>query len=319
MKVNIMHKLLDWIKTHKLTTVLLVIVVYFVYRNFYSIPILGGLSQKAIPSYYSEPTADISYEMGASEALRTQSIGGIIPPLPSEAPPTETTDRLVVRETNISLLVEDVRQTSDEILNYVEGQGGYMVSTTITQPEEAPYGTIVVRVPSEKLRETMERFRSLAIKVSSEYITGRDVTDEYEDIEARLETLEKTKAKFEAIMDQAVKIDDILRVQREIISLQSQIDNLKGRQLYLEQTAKLARITINMSTDEIALPYTPSEAFRPKIIFKLAWRSLVRNLRKIATTVIWIAVYAVIWVPVLGIIVLVKRWWAKRSSIKPQQ
>jgi hypothetical protein len=315
-----MRKIIDWIKTNKLTAILLLVVVYFVYRNFFGISLLGSISQKAAPSYYGGASPDIAYEMAAPRGISAPGLGSIVPPIPSsEAPPTETADRLVVRETNLSLLVDDVRVSSDEIINYTEEQGGYMVSSTLTQPEEAPYGTIVVRVPSDKLRETMDYFRSLSIKVSSEYITGRDVTDEYEDIGARLATLEKTKAKFEEIMDRAVKIDDILRIQRELISLQSQIDRLKGRQLYLEQTAKLARVTIHLSTDEIALPYTPSETFRPKIIAKLAWRSLVKNLRKIATSIIWVAVYAVIWAPVLVLILVVKRWWARRSSGQPQQ
>lgn len=313
-----MRRLINWIKTHKFTTILLVIVAYFLFRNYWGITPLR-LVQKATPSFYGGVTPDVTYEMGAPATSKTPAVGGLIPPVPREAPPSETEDRLVVQETNISLLVEDVRQSSDKILDYVEQQGGYMVSTSITQPEEAPYGTIVIRVPSDKLRETMEHFRSLAIKVSSEYLTGRDVTDEYEDIEARLATLEKTKARFEEIMERAVKIDDILQIQREIINLQAQIDSLKGRQQYLEQTAKLARITIHLSTDEISLPYTPSETFRPKIIIKLAWRSLVRNLRKIATATIWIVVYAVIWVPVLGIILFIKRWLKRRSSGQPQQ
>ena len=158
-----------------------------------------------------------------------------------------------------------------------------MVSSSLTQPEEAPYAVVVVRIPSNNFRSILDNFRQMAIKVTSENITGRDVTDEYVDIEARLTTLEKTKARFEEIMDQAVKIDDILRVQREIISLQSQIDNLKGRQQMLEQTAALSRITIYLSTDEIALPYTPSDTFRPTVIIKQAIRSLILNLLKIST------------------------------------
>lgn len=311
-----MRRIIDWIKRNKLTTILGLIVFYFLFSGvlgtLFGVRLLGGVKQ-------ARPSRDIasqSLELSAPAGLSAPSIGGILPP-PNyrEAPPTtDVQERLVVQETSLSLLVEDVRESSDEILSYVDAKGGYMVSSSVTQPEEAPFGTIIVRVPSETLRETMEHFRSLAIKVSSEYITGRDVTDEYEDIEARLETLVKTKTRFEEIMESAVKIDDILRVQREIINLQRQIDSLRGRQQLLEGTARLSKITIYMSTDEIALPYTPSETFRPSVIVKLAWRSLVRNLRKIATTLIWIVIYAVIWIPVLGVILFIKRLMAKKNQ-----
>lgn len=316
-----MHKLLEWIKRNKLATVLLLIVLYFIARNALRITPLTGLliGRQSVPSSYEGGAVSDVSELGiAPQSFRAPGIGGIFPPpVPGEAPPTtDVEDRLVVRETQLSLLVEDVRRTSDAIINHVDEQGGYMVNSMITQPEEAPYGTIVVRIPSEKLRGSMEYFRSLSIKVTSEFISGQDVTDEYEDIESRLATLEKTKARFEEILDQATKIDDILRVQREIINLQSQIDNLKGRQQLLEGTARLAKVTIHLSTDEIALPYTPSETFRPTVIFKLAWRSLLRNLRKLATSLIWIGVYSVIWAPIIVAVIAVKRLRSKKKPVE---
>ncbi len=159
----------------------------------------------------------------------------------------------------------------------------------------------------------LDYFRDLAVKVSSERILGTDVTAEYVDIEARLETLEKTKAKFEEIMEKATAVQDILNVQRELIRTQDQIDALKGQQKYLEQTAKLAKITIYLSTDEYALPYVPAKPFRPQVVFKLAVRSLVGSLRSVATATIWIVVYAVIWLPALLIFIFLRRWWQRRT------
>lgn len=323
--MEIMKKFINWVKANKLTTLLLIAVIYLIFgRNLISL--LGvrsllktsysnsrGITNPSIGSVVTDSTMELAAPLGSMSQ-------NYIPPVQSEAAPTtDVEERLVVRETNLSLLVEDVRNVSNEIINFTENQGGYMVSSSLSQPEEAPFGTIVVRIPSDSLLETMEYFRSLSIKVSSEFISGKDVTDQYEDIEARLFTLEKTKSRFEEIMEQAVKIDDILRVQREIISLQSQIDNLKGRQKLLEGTAKLAKVTIYLSTDEIALPYAPSDTFRPNVIFKLAIRSLIKNLRNIAETAIWIVVYAVIWLPVLAIIILIKRWKKKRKSTEPTQ
>jgi hypothetical protein len=208
------------------------------------------------------------------------------------------------------LVVDDVRQKADQVLDYVQGKGGYMVSSSIRRPEEVPFGTIVVRVPSQELRPTLDHLRGLAVKVTSEYLSGRDVTDQYIDLEERLETLNKTKTKFEGILDQATEVEDILNVQRELINLQKQIDNLKGHQQYLEKTAENAKITVYLSTDEWSLPYAPEgEAFRPRVIFKQAVRSLVLSFRKLGKAGIWIAVYAPIWLPVLFLI----WWWKKRN------
>ena len=175
-------------------------------------------------------------------------------------------------------------------------------------------GWITVRIPQEKLEEALNYFRELAVKVVSETVSGRDVTDEYVDIEARLATLLKTKAKFEEILAKAQKVQDILEVQRELINLQEQIDNLKGQQNYLEKSAQVSRVTIYLATDELALPYVPTEAWRPQAIFKQAVRSLIGALRKLGTLIIWFGVYSVIWLPILAIYLIIKHWRKKKLS-----
>lgn len=308
-----MTKIINWLKNNKLITVLMALVCYLLLRS--SGPsLLTSKSRLLNTASYGEMMVDAP-SSGAGFSL-SESLSGQNLALPKTAEvPAADSGRMVVQETNLSLLVNDVDQTAGEILSYVENNGGFLVSQSLTKPEEAPYGTLIVRIPASSLHETLDQFKGLAVKVTSEYISGRDVTDQYEDIGKKLETLEKTKAKFDAIMDQAVKIDDILRVQREIINLQSQIDNLKGRQLLLEQTVDLAKITIYLSTDELALPYAPDGAFRPQLIFKLATRSLIKDLRKLATTVIWLAVYTVIWVPLFAIVLFVRKIVKNRKRI----
>jgi hypothetical protein len=98
------------------------------------------------------------------------------------------------------------------------------------------------------------------------------------------------------------------------VSLQDQIDVLKGRQKYLEQTAKLSKITVYLSSDEFALPYVPAKPFRPETIFKQAVRSLVLTLRDLAKAGIWIGVYSIVWLPVLVIILLVRKWRKRKPA-----
>lgn len=226
--------------------------------------------------------------------------------------PTQTTDRMVVQESNLSLVVKDVRESSDKAIEYAKSNGGYMVSSSMNQPEEAPYAYVVLRIPSEKLKTATEYFRSLSIKVSSENLYGTDVTDQYADLDARLVILNKTKAKFEEIMNQTIKVQDMLEVQRELINVQSQIDSIKGQQQYLEKTAEMAKISLNLSTDEFSLPYAPTDTFRPAVIFKQAVRSMVGTARGIAKLLIWLGVYGVILVPVGLIIWFIRR---KRKNI----
>jgi len=307
-----MRRIIDWVKKNKLIALIIVILLYLVIKDY-----LPGYFFGITPlrKTYQAPMGELGAveDVGLAPSVGRGGIG--IPPIPSrEYAPTETEERLVVEESSMSMVVTDVREISDKIIDHAKSAGGYMVSTSLTNPEEEPFATVVVRVPAENFRAALDYFRSLGVKVTSENIKGTDVTDEYVDIEARLATLEKTKTKFEEIMERATEVQDILDVQRQLIYVQNQIDNLKGRQKYLEQTAKLSKVTIYLSTDEYALPYAPAETFRPRVIFKLAVRSLVRALRSVAKALIWIGVYAVVLIPLGLIIFFIWKWKEKRTS-----
>jgi len=224
--------------------------------------------------------------------------------------PVDTQNRIVLKDTNLSLQVENVSKVIIEVEETASKLGGFMVDSSLSTPEGASSGSITVRVPSNRRLEALKSFRKMAVKVVSENITGQDVTDEYVDLDARLAVLNTTKVKFETILSSAVRIEDMLNVQRELINLQSQIDQLVGQQKYLQQSAKLSRITVSLSTDELALPYAPDNAWRPGVVFKTAVRTLIGSLRDIISAVIWVVVYSPFWLPLL-----LGLWYLKRHRL----
>lgn len=290
--------LLDWIKRNKLTTLLLLVVGYFIFNSLLPIALTGVTR----PNMQYGEFAPLE-----KRAIELPSLGGSYPYYSSPvAPAPEVKDRMVVQESNLSLLVKNVSQALEAIKTKATSLGGYMVDSNLSNPQEATTGQITVRIPQIKLDESLNYFRSLGIKVVSENLQGEDVTDQYVDIDARLEPLLNNKTRFEELMKKAEKIDDILRIQNEIISLQNQIDNLKGQQNYLTKTAQMSKITIFLSTDELSLPYAPSQPWRPEVIFKHAIRSLLSNIQSLGSLIIWIVVYSIIWLPILLIILFVR-------------
>ncbi len=220
---------------------------------------------------------------------------------------------MVAKNANLSLQVKNVIETLKRIDEYTVSIGGYMVDSNLSSPKEAPYGSITIRIPQEKLDEALNQFQSIAVKVVSKQVYGYDITEEYIDIETRLNTLTANQKRFKEIMDQATKPDDILKIQQQIFNLQDQIDELYGRQKYMEQTAKTAKITVYLSTDEFALPYTGGESFRPEVIFKTAVRSLIQNLQKIAALFIWIIVYTPLILIIIITSILIRKKFFKKQ------
>jgi len=308
--------IIGWIKRNKLASLLLLIIGFYLFKNFlngfYGISRLGFSS----PSYnYAQESMGISAPANMKMAFPGIGGGGSYYPNSPAPPTTDVTNRMVVQNSYLSLVVKKVADTLQSIKTYTTSIGGYMVNSDITNPEDNSSGNITLRIPSEKLEDALSKFRSLSVKVASERLNGTDVTDQYVDNEARLTVLNANMTRFKEIMSQANELSDILNIQQQIFSLQDQIDRIKGSNKYIEQTAKMSLVTVYLSTDEYTLPYAPSEPWRPDVIFKTAVRSLIGNLRGIASTAIWLVVYSVIWVPVL-ILVLYIRGRKKRSGLQ---
>lgn len=300
--------LINWAKNNKLSILLalVVIVLLLVVKNSF----LSSRSAVSLPQK-SLDTLEIGSQgtVGLQQSTLRRGF----------EPVSQTSERIVVQNSNLSLVVSDVRKVGDEVINYAKSIGGFMVSTSYNRPTESPFATITVRVPTERLDDVLGHFRSLSYKVASENLFGEDVTDEYLDIDSRLTTLQKTKDKFEQILEKATSVEDILNVQRELINLQDEIDSLKGQKEAISKNAQLTKVTVYLATDELALPYKPDKVFRPKVVFKQAVRSLLNTARGLAETGIWIVVYAPVWIIPVAIYYLIrKRGKKKAQTSKPE-
>ncbi len=305
-----MKKIFTWIKSNKLTSVLILAVFLLLFYPS------GGEFRSSIDNYSEYKTESLDM-VSESAPLGRGGMGfssNLPIPSPSATPHPEVEERMKVKNASISLHVKDVKESVTTITKYVEQIGGYVVTQEVNTPQESSTGYMSVRVPSDKLAATLEYFGEKAVRVVQEKITGRDITDEYVDTQARLAILEKTKTIFEEILDEAIEFDDILRANREILSIQSQIEYIEGRLLYMEKTSETSLITISMSTDELELGYAPSDAWRPKVVLKKAARSLVADARGFGEVVIWIGVYSILWVPALVTVLIVKKVLKNRKN-----
>ncbi|RLG58089.1 MAG: hypothetical protein DRN88_01695, partial [Candidatus Hydrothermarchaeota archaeon] len=119
-------------------------------------------------------------------------------------------------------------------------------------------GSITAKIPKEKLTEFLNKIETLGeVKYSS--ISGRDVTEEYIDLEARLKNYEAEERNLLKIMEKAEKVEDILKIEKELARVRGEIEVLKGRIRYLNNRVEFATVTIEIFEPE---PITSSFGIR---------------------------------------------------------
>ncbi|MDD5041818.1 MAG: DUF4349 domain-containing protein [Candidatus Peribacteraceae bacterium] len=224
-------------------------------------------------------------------------------------------ERVIIRSARMSLVASNVQEAVSALRTYTEEHSGFVVSAEVqTQENKAPRATVSLRIPAENLDAALSFIRLQALRVTSESVSGEDVTEEYVDLKARLTNLEASERQFLVIMKDARKTEDVLSVQREIERVRGEIESLTARKKYLEESAKLSSVVISIATDEASLPVVDArDAWRPLVVAKSAAAALVDMLKLLVNVVIW----AIVFVPVWGTAILVVRYWKRRRLSVP--
>src|SRR3989344_5778894 len=132
--------LISWIKSHGFVTLLILVVVFLVFKDN-----LSTVSLRKSTTTSVSPIEDFSTSVSKGQSEDgSQGFSSETSPRPSQ----DSSSRVVIKNSNLSLLVKDVRKTGDQILDFVKSKGGYMVSTSYNRPDESPFATITVRVPA---------------------------------------------------------------------------------------------------------------------------------------------------------------------------
>jgi hypothetical protein len=214
--------------------------------------------------------------------------------------------RVILRNASLTLTVETPATRITEIAAMAEAMGGWVVSsnsyaTTNSNGDETTSGTVVVRVPAERLNEALAQIKSGAIKVDNEHITGDDVTQEYVDLSSRLENLLASEQQLRDIMDKAVRVADVLEVQRELTNVRGEIEVIQGRLNYFDEAAAFSSISVSV----IPQPPGPVEAqsigWNPGTTAENALGALMSVLQFLLDTAITIAIVGVPLVLLVGI------------------
>ncbi|MBM3166632.1 MAG: DUF4349 domain-containing protein [Chloroflexi bacterium] len=208
------------------------------------------------------------------------------------------TERRIVRTGYLTLEVKNIADSMVAVSNLAKELGGYVVSSNKQGGDGAVTGRVAIRVPVERFDEALDKLRKLAVDVPYESTEGRDVTEEYSDLKAQLRNLEATEAQYLELLKKADKVEDILKVQRELSSVRGQIERVKGRIQYLERTSDMALIEVTLQQTK-PLGETGWSALKT---LKSAARGLITFGKVLADALIWIAIFSPIWVPIVVLV-----------------
>lgn len=204
-------------------------------------------------------------------------------------------ERKIVRNGNISLEVESLDDAESRIGEWASKFGGYITNSW----ESERSANYTVKIPSEKFDEAFNESKTYG-KFLNGNINADDITDQYYDLETRLEAKKILRDRLENYLKNAKETKELLNIEKELNNAVSEIESMEGRLRRMKNQVSYSTITINLQ-----LPYgTTSEGFE--------WPSWSDGFRRFAGNILEffigflnVTLYVIICgIPVLGVISL---------------
>ncbi len=205
----------------------------------------GCISGTESSVQYTGAERDFQY----SEAMPASTVGGMIAEKSmSQADYEEagvTTTRKVITTTNIRLEIKELEDSLDTIVSIAHKYDGFVSNSYVNAYDEYKTGSVTIRVPSVKHDVAVKEITDLG-KVKSKSTSGRDVTEEYIDLNARLRNLNREEERLLEILKKAEDVKDFLDVEKELARVRGEIEILTGRQKYLDDRIEYSTIVVEL-------------------------------------------------------------------------
>jgi hypothetical protein len=165
-------------------------------------------------------------------------------------------DRKMIFSYNYALQTKDMTATLDALETAATGAGGYLISSERdTHGSEGAFRSalVVFRIPaslSGSFRFAVEN----AAHVTSMSEQGTDVTDEYFDVEARVNTLRVTEARLLALLEESGSLTELLELENKLGQIRLDLERLTGTLRTYDDLVALATFTVRV---ELVEEYTP--------------------------------------------------------------
>ena len=168
-------------------------------------------------------------------------------------PVVQNLGRRIIYTTSITILAEQLDGVPNQVATMALANGGYVAGIETRDENGVPTTIVTVKVPPAQYEALMRGVRGLAVEVREEKATTQDVTEEYDDAQTQIASLEAAHAQLLELMQRAGSVEELLKVQQQAAQVKVQIDRLKGRATALERLSDMATITLKAQLASVAL------------------------------------------------------------------
>ncbi|GAA1249533.1 DUF4349 domain-containing protein [Streptomyces aureus] len=191
--------------------------------------------------------ADGGEAAAADRGAASQAGGGQSDTKSSRRETPKLTGVHIIRTATLTVQVKDVPQALDKARTAAEDAGG-IVGNESTDRDGRGHerSRVVLRVPQERYEQVLADLAG-AGRLIERKEKAQDVTDQVVDVESRVKSQRASVARVRELMDKATKLSDVVALEGELSTRESDLEALLAQQASLKDRTSLATITLSLT------------------------------------------------------------------------
>lgn len=224
--------------------------------------------------------------------------------------------RKIIHNASLELESKQYEDTRAALLEAAAQAGGYVQSSSEYGSQEAGdrWAQYELRIPSGQYASFLQAAEGAGSLVRKDEST-QDVTSEYVDVEARLESLQVQEQRLLDLAGQAGSLEDLLTIEEHLSEVRYQIESYTARQRTYDDQVDYSTVTVTLSEVTVYTPVAASFGSRVGEALGDSWQNFVRGCQNF---VIWL-IYALPALLVLAAVAALALLLLRRHSAARQQ
>ena len=160
-------------------------------------------------------------------------------------------DRDLIKTGAITLESDDIDQVLVQLDGIVTTQRGIVESedTRTDDAGDVRSAVVVLRIPVDRFETAVDAITELGVLVHEETST-EDVTTKVADIDARVESAQRSIDQLRLLFSRANKLGDVIRLESELSQRQADLESLQAQQRSLARQTALSTIHVSITRPE---------------------------------------------------------------------
>jgi hypothetical protein len=224
------------------------------------------------PGFVGGVEGELSAASADHAAAQAGSAGD---PLQNVTAATTAAPTMIIRTGQAFIEVEKVDAAVLRIRQLAAQFGGYITNTSVSGGrDQIRQATVEVKIPAARYEEAVTSLSTIG-KVETVNSTAQDVGEEFVDVTARVNNARRLEDRLITLLSNRTgKLDEVLRVERELARVREEIERYEGRLRYLGSRIATSTLTITVHEPSPILGNDPGQ--NPIVAaLRRAWRNFV--------------------------------------------